>query len=442
MYIMKRLFYVLSLLMVTSNWIVAQQPTTVQTPQGSIVADTYIWPEEFRAADVEYINKRVKIEYPRAIVLKPATTTYNCHAYAWHISEGGSAVWMGRYTNPTSIYWTDGSYVEISNPIEGAKVSYANDNHSAVVTNDIDVFISKWGKRSLVKHEKHYCPYESSSLRYFVKFRPVLTGPTQICDAGGTFTLSNLPAGATVQWSTDNAKALRIAAGQSAARATVERGPLSLAGMEYRVTATVSYQGASTTLSRTVQVGTPAPSIAGPYEGLHVVNEVRPCQTYTCQVHNTQSGVKRYDWWLYGDDFSTGLSIGNYASFSVSRPGEYTITCKQYQEGCGWSSEARLMVYARGNGCSSWGIKPNPTPGPIDIMLPINAQVEAIRSNRENANGITLRQVQVFSADGRLVLERRYPTGTVNAHIDLSPLRPGSYHLLINGTEHHVVVRE
>lgn len=64
---MKRLFYVLSLLMVTSNWIVAQQPTTVQTPQGSIVADTYIWPEEFSSADIEYINKRVEIEYPRVL---------------------------------------------------------------------------------------------------------------------------------------------------------------------------------------------------------------------------------------------------------------------------------------------------------------------------------------------------------------------------------------
>ena len=266
-----------------------------------------------------------------------------------------------------------------------------------------------------------------------------LYGPTQICDAGGTFSLSNLPAGATVQWSTSNAKALQIASGQGTARCTVVKGTLSPPGSQ-RVTATVNYLGASTTLSHTVQVGTPAPSIAGPYEGLHVVNEVRPCQTYTCQVHNTQPGVKRYDWWLYGDDFPTGLSTGHYAPFSVSRPGEYTITCKQYQEGCGWSSAARLMVYARGNGCNSWGIKPNPTPGPIDIMLPIEGQVESVRTAKPST--ATLRQVHVFTADGRLVLERHFPAGTSQASIDLSPLRPGTYHLLIDGKEHHVVVRE
>ena len=62
--------------------------------------------------------------------------------------------------------------------------------------------------------------------------------------------------------------------------------------------------------------------------------------------------------------------------------------------------------------------------------------------NTATHNTATLRQVHVFSADGRLVLERRFPASTANAQLDLSPLRPGTYHLLINGTEHHVVVLE
>lgn len=217
----KRILYILGLFLVAPNWIVAQRPVTVQTPQGSIVADTYVMPEKFSAADVEYINNRMEIEYPRAIVLRPATTTYNCHAYAWHVSEGGSAVWIGRYTNTTSIYWTDGSYVEISNPIEGAKVSYANDNHSAVVTDEVNVFISKWGAWPLVRHENNYCPYESSRLRYFVKFKPVLNGPFQICVATGMFTLSNLPPGATVQWGEGTRwDALQLSHGQGTAQGT------------------------------------------------------------------------------------------------------------------------------------------------------------------------------------------------------------------------------
>ena len=196
-----------------------------------------------------------------------------------------------------------------------------------------------------------------------------LTGPTQICDAGGTFTLSNLPAGATVQWSTDNAKALRIAAGQSAARATVERGPLSLAGMEHRVTATVSYQGASTTLSRMVQVGTPAPSIYGPFQNGHVMAGICACQSAYFEAA-TAPGITRYHWEMVDDSPYITLLGKNSRSmpFQVNPDARYAhIRCKQYQEGCGWSEEVEESIYCHDNCCRQWGIGPNPTPGPIEL---------------------------------------------------------------------------
>ena len=82
-----------------------------------------------------------------------------------------------------------------------------------------------------------------------------LTGPTQICDAGGTFTLSNLPAGATVQWSTGGGRfnALELVSGQGTAQATYR----ATGNGKATVQATVSYQGASTTLSQGVWAGPP-----------------------------------------------------------------------------------------------------------------------------------------------------------------------------------------
>jgi hypothetical protein len=131
----------------------AQSPVNIYTPKGSLVMDTYISPEALTAYDIQYINGRLALEYPNAIKLQEATSTYNCHAYAWHMVEGGGPVWMGWNLNPTSIYWTDGSYVEV-NSTQGTKVSYASDNHSAITTSDNNVFISKWGAWPLVDIRK------------------------------------------------------------------------------------------------------------------------------------------------------------------------------------------------------------------------------------------------------------------------------------------------
>ena len=86
--------------------------------------------------------------------------------------------------------------------------------------------------------------------------RVSLSGPTQICDAGGTFSLSNLPAGATVQWSTGGGRfnALELASGQGSAQATYR----ATGNGKATVQATVSYQGASTTLSHGVWAGPPS----------------------------------------------------------------------------------------------------------------------------------------------------------------------------------------
>lgn len=62
------------------------------------------------------------------------------------MTEGGSpAVWIGLYTTTAEDkFWTDGSYVEVSDQNCATKVSYASDNHSAITTSTSDMFISKW----------------------------------------------------------------------------------------------------------------------------------------------------------------------------------------------------------------------------------------------------------------------------------------------------------
>ena len=212
----------------------AQSPVNIYTPKGSLVMDTYISPEKLTAYDIQYINGRLALEYPNAIKLQEATSTYNCHAYAWHMVEGGNPVWMGWSSNPTSIYWTDGSYVEV-NSAQGTKVSYASDNHSAITTSDNNVFISKWGAWPLVRHQKDDCPYNSSNLKYYQKASPspFISGPSSVCDQA-TYTVDNLPVGATVEWSSSN-NILQIVSGQETGTAVFRKKTEGKAKIKARI---------------------------------------------------------------------------------------------------------------------------------------------------------------------------------------------------------------
>jgi hypothetical protein len=142
-------------------------PTTIYTPKGSTVPDTYNR-DEMSPDEIAFNNNWAITTYPNAIFLESATRTYNCHAYAWHVSEGGNRVWIG-YSSSTAedIYWQDGSYGEVAIEAEATKVSYASNNHSAVTTAQPGWFKSKWGGTPLMQHAWNDCPYNSTQLKYY-----------------------------------------------------------------------------------------------------------------------------------------------------------------------------------------------------------------------------------------------------------------------------------
>jgi hypothetical protein len=194
-----RVFVCLVFYTIFTGYCVAQTPVTIYTPHGSVVPDTYTF-TELTQAQIASQNSYVSQAYPNATKLSDASATYNCHAYAWYTSEGGSNVWIGATTSTAEdVFWTDGSYIENGNQIYPAKVSYASDNHSATTTNQADIFISKWGSLPLMQHNKNYCPYNSSNLKYYIKTPPTISGPSQLCNQG-TYNINGL-SGATVVWS-------------------------------------------------------------------------------------------------------------------------------------------------------------------------------------------------------------------------------------------------
>lgn len=169
----------------------------VQTPNGSIIYGAFVRGEEHTQYDKNIIKEKIIKEHPRATIIEEATTTYNCHAYAWHITEGGSRVWMNA---PVSSYWQDGSYTTSAiTLIPGTKVAYTDDDHSAIIAEAPDVFISKWGDWCLVKHKSNYGPYIHTNLRYY-KRNYAITGDFHFYSSA-TFRANSVYSTSNVAWS-------------------------------------------------------------------------------------------------------------------------------------------------------------------------------------------------------------------------------------------------
>lgn len=148
--------------------------TTVRTPNGSSVS-VMIRGEIFSQAQKNESANMIKNSYPNVVMLRSATSNYNCHSYAWYSTSSTNKYWM----NDPSKYWKDGSYtsVDVQNSDENDKVFYSNGDHSAIVTYRVYgpisttyaglEFTSKWGDHGLYKHSPMDSPYESSNLKFY-----------------------------------------------------------------------------------------------------------------------------------------------------------------------------------------------------------------------------------------------------------------------------------
>ncbi len=197
----KRFILFLFLTFCACGELLADSPTTIYTPQGSIGPDTYIR-DEMSPSEIAAYNSWATSTYPNATLLSDASKTYNCHGYAWYVSEGGTHVWIGYNTIwAEDVYWQDNSYVEQSSEANGQKVSYRPDyqaNHSAITTGSSGIFISKWGPGPLMQHAYNYCPYWQGGTTYlkYYKRNNVYGVPADFPSIASA--LSSAPSGWTV----------------------------------------------------------------------------------------------------------------------------------------------------------------------------------------------------------------------------------------------------
>lgn len=141
--------------------------TTIYTSKGTAVSALKLTGGELSSSEKNELKNEWLNNYNNRIIFKgEATSAYNCHAYAWYCSEGNSYVWIN--TPGDDAFWNDGSFVQTTNTAgKDCKVSFLNDDHSAVTSSRSGYLISKWGHDSLFEHSINDCPYNSSGLRYY-----------------------------------------------------------------------------------------------------------------------------------------------------------------------------------------------------------------------------------------------------------------------------------
>jgi hypothetical protein len=176
-------------------------PITIFTPKNeSINATTYTdvsdWVTYWEALGTWYVTSNGW----DATREGPATHEYNCHGYAWHVSENSPHCWINY--NELSKYWTGlQSYVQVSTNAIGRKIRFTNDDHSAI-TAPSGYVRSKWARLPLYRHLINHCPYISTGLSYYELF-PNLTGSVNLLCLNGqrsfNTNITNM-SGATFSW--------------------------------------------------------------------------------------------------------------------------------------------------------------------------------------------------------------------------------------------------
>ncbi|WP_321997858.1 hypothetical protein [Draconibacterium orientale] len=162
--------------------------------------------------------------YSNITIVENPTSEYNCHGWAWHLSEGNTTkVWINFENDDEERnlehYWYDGSFIEVSSNNEAENVHYYEGDHSADKYSST-LYKSKWGYSGLIIHTPDNVPsIYLGNKKYYASFK--VNGPQLVCyGSTATFTTPDY-VNCTFNW-TYNTNLLNYVSGQGTKTFVVE----------------------------------------------------------------------------------------------------------------------------------------------------------------------------------------------------------------------------
>jgi subtilisin family serine protease len=251
-----------------------------------------------------------------------------------------------------------------------------------------------------------------------------ISGPSQICDQA-TYTINNLPAGATVVWSATPSGVVSLQpSGSSVALTKVSGGSVALsATINNSVTVTKS----------SIQVGTVVPPFYL-YRGLYGVSSGVVGKNYTFKAYGANASTNDLDyyWTVTTPDVEDEFPLefgGREFDFMASTPGNYTVTLS-CNGGCGWSDPVTKTFYFQES--MGFALSPNPASKSttISMISSANANTATLLSASASSSVSTSCSVSVLDAYGSVVY-----TGKKNGNqftIPTASLRNGVYSVIVS----------
>ena len=400
----------------------------IYTPKGSPVV-TFLMCEssiEKRKSLDQYYAQR----YPNAVQIKTydlcsSTRKFNCHGYAWLRVEQNIDRWIGTgwsddVVDPEKIYISDSSYTEVSQETYPGKVFWASGDHTAITTEQQGIFISKWNEWPLMKHAWNYSPFGSNNLKYYQKASPSpsISGPSSVCDQA-TYTVENLPQGATVQWSVSNNN-VTLTSGQGTHTATFTK---FRNGMEI-IHAEILFNNIRIALL-TKETYFGAPSIS------NIIGEQRvptgQYASYRAVISNNAPIPSSYQWIL---NPLNGNSLYGNGTESIDiafyNPGSYQLVCRATNE-CGVGDYYTMGIGVYDNLYLT--LSPNPATDAVTLQLTETDEVSGLSVLSTDRSAY---EIQIWSG---MTMLRSFRTNEPTFSIPTVGLPAGLYfvHVVKNG---------
>ena len=392
----------------------------IYTPKGSPVV-TFLMCEssiEKRKSLDQYYAQR----YPNAVQIKTydlcsSTRKFNCHGYAWLRVEQNIDRWIGTgwsddVVDPEKIYISDSSYTEVSQETYPGKVFWASGDHTAITTEQQGIFISKWNEWPLMKHAWNYSPFGSNNLKYYQKASPSpsISGPSSVCDQA-TYTVENLPQGATVQWSVSNNN-VTLTSGQGTHTATFTK---FRNGMEI-IHAEILFNNIRIALL-TKETYFGAPSIS------NIIGEQRvptgQYASYRAVISNNAPIPSSYQWIL---NPLNGNSLYGNGTESIDiafyNPGSYQLVCRATNE-CGVGDYYTMGIGVYDNLYLT--LSPNPATDEVTLQLTETDEVSGLSVLSTDRSAF---EIQLWSGMRML---RSFRTNEPTFQISMAGLPAGLY---------------
>jgi len=403
------------------------QYTTIKTPTGVTVEAIYL--SELSINTLALVEQAAAIwisdHGSNAVRVSPASQTYNCHAFAWHVSDGGNRVWVNQNDQNGSAnvskYWSGNlPTYQTASPTNATKAFYPNGDHSAKVIS-AGVFESKWGAWPRYRHSPSDCPYVSTNILY--EYIPI-NGSNFVCSSENYSTL-NIQ-GATYNWTGNNVSV--SGSGSTTTATKISNGSSTISSQ-------ISSPYSNTTISANKSIWSGLPS----NPTISAIQTSGDGEPTTYKFIANGNGVNFYNWYVNNILKSSNNYPNNLFHWYFPANVTKTIECKTSNT-CGTSTFSNSITIT---GEYKWGhnysIYPNPANSEITI-----SQIEIKELYSNEVKPIFIKSIEIVDKFGVTLFVKRIESGTKEASINISNLPNGIYLIKINEgieTENYTILK-